>query len=341
MPCPRLDGGRAKGKFEWVERILVNLMRDIHVGQAAVSIASVEQTRIRRQRLFRKISPYLLIFPSVALMAVVILIPLVRGILMSFSDVNIIKQGEMHFIGLQNYVNMISDPVFHIALRNTTMWTIGVVFFQYIIGLGVALLLNEPIPFRGFFRGLVLVPWVVPSVVAALDWRWIYVPDYGILNHILRSIGLINDPLQWLADRHTAMMAVIIVGVWKSVPFMAVVLLAGLQSIPKELYDAAEVDGASILQRFLYITMPNLRYLSAIVTMLAIIWTFNDFDIVYVMTKGGPSNATHLLSTYAYLSAFTYSDLGYAAAISVFMLLILLVFAIIYSRILTKSNELA
>ncbi len=261
--------------------------------------------------------------------------------MMSFNEVNIIKQGEMRFIGLQNYVNMISDPVFHIALRNTAMWTIGVVFFQYVIGLGVALLLNEPIPFRGFFRGLVLVPWVVPSVVAALDWRWIYVPDYGILNYILRTIGLISDPIQWLSDRHTAMIAVIIVGVWKSVPFMAVVLLAGLQSIPKELYDAAEVDGASTLQRFWFITMPNLRYLSAIVTMLAIIWTFNDFDIVYVMTKGGPSNATHLLSTYAYLSAFTYSDLGYAAAISVFMLSILLIFAIIYSRMLTKGSELA
>jgi multiple sugar transport system permease protein len=316
-------------------------MSEINIGQAAVSAASVDLARVRRQRFFRQIFPYLLIFPSIALMAMIILVPLVRGIIMSFNDVNIIKQGEMHFVGLQNYAEMILDPVFHIALRNTAIWTIGVVFFQYVIGLGVALLLNEPIPFRGFFRGLVLVPWVVPSVVAALDWRWIYVPDYGILNHILRSIGMINDPLQWLADRHTAMLAVIIVGVWKSVPFMAVVLLAGLQSIPKELYDAAEVDGASILQRFWYITMPNLRYLSAIVTMLAIIWTFNDFDIVYVMTKGGPSNATHLLSTYAYLSAFTYSDLGYAAAISVFMLLILLIFAIIYSQLLAKGNELA
>jgi multiple sugar transport system permease protein len=316
-------------------------MNDIQMQPAAASTTSMEQARLRRQRLARQISPYIFIFPSIALMAAVILAPLVRGIVMSFNDVNIIKQGEMHFIGLQNYANMISDPVFHIALRNTAIWTIGVVFFQYMIGLGVALLLNEPIPFRGFFRGLVLVPWVVPSVVAALDWRWIYVPDYGILNYILRTLGLISDPLQWLADRHTAMIAVIIVGVWKSVPFMAVVLLAGLQSIPKELYDAAEVDGASIIQRFMYITMPNLRYLSAIVTMLAIIWTFNDFDIVYVMTKGGPSNATHLLSTYAYLSAFTYSDLGYAAAISVFMLLILLIFAIIYSQILTKGSELA
>lgn len=260
---------------------------------------------------------------------------------MSFNSVNIIKQGEMHFVGLQNYAQMISDPVFHIALRNTAIWTLGVVSLQYLLGLVVALLLNEPIPLRGLFRGLVLVPWVVPSVVAALDWRWIYAPDYGILNYVLSSIGVISDPLQWLSDRHLAMLAVIIVGVWKSTPFMAVVLLAGLQSIPKELYDAAEVDGASMLQRFWYITFPNLRYLSMIVTMLAIIWTFNDFDIVYVMTKGGPSNATHLLSTYAYLSAFTYSDLGYAAAISVVMLVILLVFAIFYSRMLTKGNELA
>jgi multiple sugar transport system permease protein len=309
--------------------------------QATTLVNPVAQETARHGRLFRWASPYLLILPSVVLMAVIILVPLVRGILMSFYSVNIIKQGEMHFIGLQNYIQMFADPVFHIALRNTLIWTIGVVFFQYIIGLGVALLLNEPIPFRGLFRGLVLVPWVVPSVVAALDWRWIYAPDYGILNYILLTLGVISDPLQWLADRHLAMLAVVIVGVWKSTPFMAVVLLAGLQSIPKELYDAAEVDGSNMLQRFWYITMPNLSYLSTIVTMLAIIWTFNDFDIVYVMTKGGPSNATHLLSTYAYLSAFTYSDLGYAATISVIMLLILLVFAIIYSQMLKKGNELA
>ena len=278
MPCPRLDGGRAKGKFEWVERILVNLMRDIHVGQAAVSIASVEQTRIRRQRLFRKISPYLLIFPSVALMAVVILIPLMRGILMSFSDVNIIKQGEMHFIGLQNYINMISDPVFHIALRNTTMWTIGVVFFQYIIGLGVALLLNEPIPFRGFFRGLVLVPWVVPSVVAAVVWRWIYVPDYGILNHLLRLSVYHSDPLQWLSDRNTAMMAVIVVGVWKGCLHGSRLAGWACNRFPRSSMTRLKSMVLVSLQRFRYVTIPNLRYLSTIVTLLSIIWTFNSFD---------------------------------------------------------------
>jgi len=320
-------------------------MNNLQTGQpgsaVGTAVDSLEHAQTPRRRIFRRASPYLLIIPSIALMAVIILMPLVRGIIMSFNDVNIIKQGEMHFVGLENYRQMFSDPVFHIAVRNTAVWTIGVVCFQYLFGLGIALLLNEPIPFRGLFRGLVLVPWVVPSVVAALDWRWIYTPDYGILNLVLRSLGLINEPLQWLADRNLAMLAVIIVGVWKSVPFMTVVLLAGLQSIPKELFDAAEVDGASMLQRFWYITMPNLRYLSAIVTMLAIIWTFNDFDLVYVMTKGGPSNSTHLLSTYAYLSAFTYSDLGYAAAISVFMLVILLIFAVIYSRILVKGNERA
>ncbi|MCL4561985.1 MAG: sugar ABC transporter permease [Chloroflexi bacterium] len=315
-------------------------MSQMQTGQVGWADSSVRAAG-RRNRFFRHASPYFLIFPSIALMAAIILVPLVRGIIMSFNSVNIIKQGEMHFVGLQNYAQMISDPVFHIALRNTAIWTLGVVSLQYLLGLVVALLLNEPIPLRGLFRGLVLVPWVVPSVVAALDWRWIYAPDYGILNYVLSSIGVISDPLQWLSDRHLAMLAVIIVGVWKSTPFMAVVLLAGLQSIPKELYDAAEVDGASMLQRFWYITFPNLRYLSMIVTMLAIIWTFNDFDIAYVMTKGGPSNATHLLSTYAYLSAFTYSDLGYAAAISVVMLVILLVFAIFYSRMLTKGNELA
>lgn len=314
-------------------------MSELPISKASVADGSVEQARLRRARFVRLASPYLLILPSVILMSVIILVPLVRGILMSFNEVDIINQGKMQFVGLKNYITLLDDPVFSTALRNTMVWTLGVVFFQYVIGLSVALLLNEPIPLRGMFRGLVLVPWVVPSVVAALVWRWIYVPDYGILNHLLRLLYIIQDPLQWLSDSKLAMIAVIVVGVWKGIPFMAVVLLAGLQSIPKELYDAAEVDGASIIQRFRYVTIPNLRYLSTIVILLSIIWTFNSFDLVYVMTKGGPSNATHLLSTYAYLTAFTFIDFGYAAALSVVMLLVLLVFAMIFSRLLKRGSE--
>ena len=314
-------------------------MSELPISKASVADGSVEQARLRRARFVRLASPYLLILPSVILMSVIILVPLVRGILMSFNEVDIINQGKMQFVGLKNYITLLDDPVFSTALRNTMVWTLGVVFFQYVIGLSVALLLNEPIPLRGMFRGLVLVPWVVPSVVAALAWRWIYVPDYGILNHLLRLLYIIQDPLQWLSDSKLAMIAVIVVGVWKGIPFMAVVLLAGLQSIPKELYDAAEVDGASIIQRFRYVTIPNLRYLSTIVILLSIIWTFNSFDLVYVMTKGGPSNATHLLSTYAYLTAFTFIDFGYAAALSVVMLLVLLVFAMIFSRLLKRGSE--
>ena len=309
-------------------------MSELPISKASVADGSVEQARLRRARFVRLASPYLLILPSVILMSVIILVPLVRGILMSFNEVDIINQGKMQFVGLKNYITLLDDPVFSTALRNTMVWTLGVVFFQYVIGLSVALLLNEPIPLRGMFRGLVLVPWVVPSVVAA-----IYVPDYGILNHLLRLLYIIQDPLQWLSDSKLAMIAVIVVGVWKGIPFMAVVLLAGLQSIPKELYDAAEVDGASIIQRFRYVTIPNLRYLSTIVILLSIIWTFNSFDLVYVMTKGGPSNATHLLSTYAYLTAFTFIDFGYAAALSVVMLLVLLVFAMIFSRLLKRGSE--
>lgn len=297
-----------------------------------------ESTHGRRSRLAKNLTPYLMILPVTLLMVFVILVPLLRGIYMSFNQVDIIKQGEMTFSGLKNYSHLLADPIFNIALRNTILWTMGVVVFQYLFGLGIALLLNEPIPLRGLFRGLVLVPWVVPSVVAALVWRWIYAGDYGILNHILRSLMIIDAPLYWLSDTRLAMPAVVAVGVWKWVPFMAVVLLSGLQSIPKELYDAAEVDGANLLQRFWHITMPNLRYLSVIVTMLSVIWTFNHFDIVYVMTKGGPANATHLLSTYAYLTAFSFFDFGYAAVISVVMLVILLIFAIFYSRVLTKGS---
>ncbi len=299
---------------------------------------AVFEAQSRRAHLQRRLAPYMLILPAVALMALVILIPLLRGLVMSFTKVDLITQ-EMAFVSLSQYRKLfLEDPLFWRALGNTARWTIGVVTFQYLFGLGIALLLNEPIPLRGVFRGLVLVPWVVPSVVAALVWRWVYAGNYGIFNHVLQRVGLIREPMEWLSDPKLAMPAVIAVGVWKWVPFMAIVLLSGLQSIPKELYDAAEVDGANIVQRFWHITLPSLRYLSMIVTMLSVIWTFNHFDIVYVMTKGGPANATHLLSTYAYLSAFSYFDVGYAAAISSVMLVILLMFAIIYIRILSKED---
>lgn len=287
----------------------------------------------------QRLSPYLLILPAAALMAILILFPLVRGVVMSFTEVNLANQGSMTFVGVQQYMKLPDDPVFWRALGNTVKWTLGVVVFQYVFGLGIALLLNEPIPFRGLFRGLILVPWVVPSVVAALCWRWIYAGEYGILNHMLQQVGLIQRPLQWLSTPDLAMPAVIAVGIWKWVPFMAVVMLAGLQSIPKELYEAAEVDGANIVQRFRHITMPHVRNLSLIATLLSFIWTFNHFDIVYVMTKGGPANATHLLSTYSYLSAFAYFDIGYAAAMAVVMLVALTVLAVPYLRLMRGESQ--
>jgi multiple sugar transport system permease protein len=307
--------------------------------EVSVATKELDYKGAQKARLARTLSPYIMISPSLLLMAALILLPLLRGIYMSFTEVNIMGHGEMRFIGLANYAELINDPIFRVTLLNTVVWTLSVVFFQYFIGLFIALLLNEPIPLRGLFRGLVLVPWVVPTVVAALVWRWIYVPDFGILNHILRSLGVIDQPLTWLSDANLAMPAVIAVGVWKWVPFMAIVLLSGLQSIPQELYDSAEVDGASTLQRFWHITMPHLYYLSGIVTMLSVIWTFNHFDIVYVMTRGGPANATHLLSTYAYLSAFTFIDFGYASVLSVFMLVVLLLFAMIYYQLLKRGSQ--
>jgi len=292
-----------------------------------------------RARWRKNIAPYLLILPSLVLMLILIFFPLVRGIVMSFTEVDLVKQGQMTFIGLDQYRKLLDDPVFEHALVNTLKWTLGVVVFQYLIGLGIALLLNERIPFRGLMRGLILVPWVVPSVVAALVWRWIYASEYGILNHLLRQIRLIQRPLEWLSDPGLAMPAVIAVGIWKWVPFMAVVLLAGLQSIPQELYESAKVDGASGVQRFWHITMPYLRNLSLVATLLSFIWTFNHFDIVYVMTKGGPSNATHLLSTYSYLTAFSFFDIGYAAAMGVIMLAALMVFAVMYMRLLRAEGQ--
>ena len=297
-------------------------------------ISKSQHNNIRKQA-----APYFLIMPSLVLMGIIILFPLVRGIVMSFAEVDLVNQGEMTFIGLDQYKKLLDDPIFWHALLNTVKWTLGVVVFQYLFGLGIALLLNEEIPLRGLMRGLVLVPWVVPSVVAALVWRWIYASEYGILNYTLEKVGLIQGPIEWLSNPSLAMPAVIAVGIWKWVPFMAVVLLAGLQSVPQELYESAKVDGANVIQRFWHITIPHVRNLSLIATLLSFIWTFNHFDIVYVMTKGGPSNATHLLSTYSYLTAFSFFDIGYAAAMAVIMLIVLMFFAVMYMKLLQAEEQ--
>jgi multiple sugar transport system permease protein len=281
---------------------------------------------------------YLFLVPAFVFFIVIIGYPLVNGILLSFYEKSLIYPIS-NFIGIKNYVELMNDSNFWEALENTFVWAITVTSLTLIVGLILALILNQNLKGRGFFRATWLLPWALPTIVASLMWSWIYEPNIGILNFILTKIGLIREPILWLATPFSARLSVLIVAIWKGFPFVMISLLAGLQSIPQELYESAAIDGASTLAKFRYITIPSLLPVISIVTTLQIIWNFNHFDIVYQMTRGGPGNATMLLSTQVYIQAFGATRLGYGAAIATFMLIFLLLFSYLYFSIYRRSWE--
>jgi multiple sugar transport system permease protein len=261
-----------------------------------------------------------------------------------FTAVSITLQNKIvgmpgKFIGLGNYRELLfNDPVFWRVVRNGFLFTIGSVAAKLVFGMIMALVLNQPIAARGFFRGLLLMPWVAPTVVTALSWRWM-LDLTGVFNYLLLSAGLIKVPIPWLAQYNTAMFALIMVNTWRGFPFFGVTLLAGMQSIPAELYEAAEIDGASAWQRFWRITLPNLRTVLLVVTILSIIWTFNDFSIVWLLTGGGPGNATDVFATYTYKLGFTASRLGYGQTISVILTPVLIVIIMIFSPLMLRGEN--
>jgi multiple sugar transport system permease protein len=202
----------------------------------------------------------------------------------------------------------------------------------------VALVLNAPFKGRAVFRTINLLPWIIPGVVVALIWEYIYQPNYGPLNDLLRRAGLMREPVAWLSDLNLAMPAVVFTNIWRGIPFFTIMILAGLQAIPDEVYEAATVDGAGVIQRFWSVTLPMLRPIIVVATATRIIWTFNYADLIFVMTAGGPANATQITSTYTLMQAYSDLDFGYAATLSVILLVIMLVFTALYLK-LTKGVE--
>lgn len=260
----------------------------------------------------------ILITPLAAVILGLITYPLLSAIWLSMNDkmVGFIPK----FVGLRNYQYVLKDSVFQRTIINNFVYTFVVVSCKLCLGTIIALLLNKQFRGRGLIRGLLLLPWAVPALVSALTWRWIYDDMSGVLNLILMNLGLIKLPVAWLSNISTAMPAVMFVSIWRGTPFFAITLLAGLQAIPVELYEAADVDGATAWQKFRYVDLPGLLSVAGVVTLLATIWTFNEFQIVYVMTGGGPAHATELFSTLAYQIGIGSMRLGQAAAVSLMFL---------------------
>jgi multiple sugar transport system permease protein len=292
------------------------------------------------RRIFGKDAPlgYALVAPLVLVMLGLLAYPVISALLISLQDKVLGQPGR--YIGLGNYAELLfRDRRFRLVVRNSFIFTFASVFGKLVIGMAMALLLNQHIKARNIFRGWLLLPWIAPTFVTALTWRWMFDGTSGVINFVLAKLGLLDQPVAWLGGGATALLAVIITNIWHGFPFFGVSLLAALQAIPAEQYEAADVDGATSGQKFWHVTLPGVKIVLIITTMLSLIWTFNDFQIVYIMTGGGPAFATHLFATYTYYVGFSGSRLGYAIAVSTILTPALIVMILALAPLILRGER--
>ena len=294
------------------------------------------------KRFFRHENAGLLFaLPACIYMLVFVGYPIISNLLLSLQDVTVmnLSRGEKHFVGISNYLKLFHDGVFLKSLGNTLIFTVSCLVFQFLIGFALALFLNKNFSFAKTVRGILMIPWMIPMTVTALVFKLLFATDIGVVNYILRSIHLISQNVDWLTSSKTAMLVVIIASVWIGIPFNTILLSTGLTTIPQELYESAAIDGASAGQSFWRITLPLLRPTIESVLVLGFIYTFKVYDLVYVMTSGGPVNSTHLLSTYSYKQSFELFNYSIGSAVANVLFVILLMVGIIYLRITMQGEE--
>lgn len=295
-------------------------------------------------RLKKALEPYALLVPALGVLALFFFSPAVVNIVLSFFRVSIFELGRGgEWVGLSNFSRLMRDPLTGLALKNTIFWlTIATVGLRLLFGLMLALLLNASTFKRwrlsGLARSLVLIPWVTPPVVAVAAWQWLLQARYGVVNQIAIELGVLNDGIPFLVRSSTVWWAIVTIIVWRELPFVVIALLAGLQSMPEEIYEAARIDGAAEWQLLRHITLPLLRPILAVVTLLITIWSFNNFLYVWLTTRGGPGESTHVLATQMYTEAFVNYKLGYGASVGVFMSAVMLLFSILYVNSTFKKS---
>jgi multiple sugar transport system permease protein len=307
-----------------------------------VRAASAPARATTRRRPRRHWSRYAYIAPAVVFVAATTLYPLYYNISLSLYDAPIQKflAGTIEFVGLANYAEELRNPQLWAGLRVSLIYTVATIALMYAIGLALAVFFNRPFVGRNAVRAAIFLPYILPSVVAANVWRWILDGSYGLVNHALMSVGIIDAPVFWLGQGNSALVAVVLATAWTMAPFAMLLLLAGLQNIPKGLYEAASLDGAGPGTRFRAITLPLLRPVSLVVALLGFIYTFRTFDTIFIMTKGGPGDATTVLPILAYNEAFVNFELGSGATINTLMLVIPTVLALFYFRATRKEDAL-
>lgn len=288
---------------------------------------------IRRRK--TNLLPYQFLLPSIILIAVVNMYPMFSGLIYSFKDGTMAQSGN--FVGLSNFVELFRMDDFWNALSFSAIFSIFSVIGSYVMGLGLAILLNKEVMGRGFFRVALMVPWIVPSVVSIVGWRWMIGDQSGMVNTFLGYFGI--EPILFLANEKWAVFSVIVVKIWRSFPFMMISLLAGLSSISQDLYQSASIDGAGRWKSFWYITMPQLKMISIVCWILMTIWCFNDFETIWLLTQGGPANATENLIVIAFKYTFIKNSVGIGAAIAIVSLILLMLLAMLLLKNQNRDDD--
>lgn len=279
--------------------------------------------------------------PAFLYMLVFVGYPIVRNIVLSLQDVTMynLVHGAKQFVGFQNYIELFKDSVFRTSLTNTLVFTVCCLVVQFIIGFVLALFFNKRFAISKPLRGVLLVPWMIPITVTALIFKLLFATDIGVINYILKSLHIISENIEWLTTSHTAMFVLICANVWIGIPFNMILISTGLTIIPKDLYESASIDGATGIQMFFKITLPLLRPTIESVLILGFIYTFKVYDLVYVMTSGGPVNSTHMLSTYSYKLSFEMFQYSKGSAVANVLLVILMIVGVFYLRATKEENE--
>jgi multiple sugar transport system permease protein len=288
-----------------------------------------------------KLTPYIYIFPSALFLGMIMGFPIIFSIVMSFQKYTMetLISKNPQWIWFENYTAVFTNPVFRSSLSHSLVFTFFSILFQFLIGLVLALLFSKAFPFHNVMRGLLLSGWQIPSVVTGTLFLWLFNLDYGLVNFMLTSFHVVAEPVAWLFQSDTALVAVIIANIWLGIPFNTILLSAGLSGLPEDVYEAATVDGASGWQKLYYLTIPLLRSTIFALLMLGFIYTLRVFDLIWIITKGGPGTATEVLPTFAYRLSFISFNFGQSAAVAVIMMIVLLSAAVLYLKFAIQHEE--
>jgi len=278
----------------------------------------------------------LLMLPGAFLLILFMAYPFFLGIWLSLSDSMIGQMGN--FIGLRNFSDLLTDSIFLQTARNTFIYALVTVPFKAILGLGLAMVLNNRMRFSNPVRASVMMPWIVPTALSSLGWFMIFDPVFSPISWLLKNLGVIKSNINFLGAPNLAISSVCLANIWRGIPFFGIIILAGLQAVPQELHEAAAIDGANVWHRFRHVTIPAIKGVVLIASLLSIIWTFADFQLIYILTKGGPANQTHIFGTYAYQIGLNATEIGMGAAIALYMFPILTFFAILLLIYLRKEQ---